>query len=232
MKPRITIAIDGFSSCGKSTLARDLAAALRYVHIDSGAMYRAVTLYFLQYHIDLEDPAMIADALSRIHIDFERSGDTLTTLLNGENVEAAIRDAGVTGMVSPVATISAVRRFLVAQQQRMGAGGGIVMDGRDIGTVVFPDADLKIFLTASTEVRIERRYAELIDRGYQVSREEVADSLISRDHIDTTRDDSPLRQAEDAVVIDNTLLTRNDQLDIALKLAEERIAAKAMRSRE
>lgn len=216
----IIIAIDGFSSCGKSTLAEDLAASLHYLHIDSGAMYRAVTLYFIRHNISLTDAEQVEDALHHIEVSFLRERESCVTLLNGENVEEQIRTNGVNRLVSPVAAISAVRRFLVAQQRRIGATTKqLVMDGRDIGTVVFPDAELKIFLTASKEIRVERRYIELIGRGVETTREQVEEGLAYRDNIDTSRADSPLRQAEDAIVIDNTYLTREEQLELAHHLA-------------
>jgi cytidylate kinase len=220
----MVIAIDGYSSCGKSTLAADLASALHYLHIDSGAMYRAVTLQFLRQQVALDQPESVAACLEQIQIDFHRTGTGYHTLLKGEDVEEEIRSFAVNRMVSPVAAISAVRKFLVAQQQRLGRAGSLVMDGRDIGTVVFPHAGLKIFLTASTEVRIERRFLELYVAGIHTTREEVAQSLAYRDLIDTTREDSPLRQADDAVVIDNTFLSREEQLNIALKLAHARLS--------
>lgn len=220
----MVIAIDGYSSCGKSTLAADLASALHYLHIDSGAMYRAVTLQILRQQVALDQPESVAACLEQIQIDFHRTGTVYHTLLNGEDVEEEIRSFAVNRMVSPVAAISAVRKFLVAQQQRLGRAGSLVMDGRDIGTVVFPHAGLKIFLTASTEVRIERRFLELSVAGIHTTREEVAQSLAYRDLIDTTREDSPLRQADDAVVIDNTFLSREEQLNIALELAHARLS--------
>lgn len=221
----IIIAVDGYSSCGKSTLANDLADALHYLHIDSGAMYRAVTLYFLRHQIPINNPSEVEARLPEIKISFLRTTDHYVTLLNGENVEEDIRANAVNRLVSPIAAISAVRRFLVSQQRQLGEeGGGLVMDGRDIGTVVFPHAELKIFLTATMEVRVERRYTELIERGMDTTRHEVAESLAYRDLIDTTREDSPLRKAEDAIIIDNTLLTRDQQLEIAYQLACKAIA--------
>jgi cytidylate kinase len=223
----IIIAIDGFSACGKSTLARDLATALHYLHIDSGAMYRAVTLYFIRQGISTDDASQVAAALTQIEITFRRMRDGMTILLNGEHVQEAIRANDVNRLVSPVATISAVRRFLVDQQRKIGsAANGLVMDGRDIGTVVFPDAELKIFLTASREIRIERRFTELTERGVNITRAQVAESLAYRDHIDSTREDSPLTQAADAIVIDNTLLTRGEQRTLVLQLALEAINRK------
>jgi cytidylate kinase len=224
----IVIAIDGYSSCGKSTLAKDLATALHYLHVDSGALYRAVTLYFIRHQIDLSDPSQVEQALENIQIRFLREEAGNSTVLNGENVEEPIRGNAVTHLVSPVAAISSVRRFLVEQQRELAQlGKGLVMDGRDIGTVVFPEAELKIFLTASKEVRVERRYIELLERGMDVTKAQIEESLLYRDNIDSTRADSPLRQAHDAVVIDNTDLTREQQLQIAHELAITAIQGKA-----
>ncbi|MCB0631293.1 MAG: (d)CMP kinase [Saprospiraceae bacterium] len=220
---KINIAIDGHSSCGKSTLAKAMAEKLHYIYADSGAMYRAVTLYFLEHHVPLDDETAIRAALHDISIRFERLPSGLHTILNGKDVETEIREMRVSARVSPVAAISSVRRAMVRQQQQMGAEKGVVMDGRDIGTVVFPYAELKIFLTAEIEERARRRYAELKAKGMEVSLEEVARNLQERDHIDSTREDSPLMKAEDAVVIDNTHLTPDHQLQIALDLAQQRI---------
>ena len=213
---KITIAIDGFSSCGKSTLARGLASRLGYTYIDSGAMYRAVTLFFLRHNISLENEEQASQALAAIDISF---GAGNRTLLNGEDVENEIRQMEVSNFVSQVSAIPAVRRAMVRQQQAMGRGKGIVMDGRDIGTVVFPKAELKIFLTANPEKRARRRYEELINKGVKSSMEEVRRNLRHRDQIDSTREDSPLRRADGAAVIDNTHLTRDEQLEYAVELA-------------
>lgn len=222
---KIIIAIDGYSSCGKSTLARDLASALGFAYVDSGAMYRAVTLYFLDHGIPLDDQEAIENALDRIRIEFKNLNGENHTFLNGADVEESIRDMRVSAVVSPVAAVPAVRRALVRQQQALGRSGGIVMDGRDIGTVVFPNADLKIFLIADEEERVRRRRLELLAKGFELSEEEVRRNLTERDHIDSTREDSPLRQAADAVVIDNTHLTRKDQLEEALRLARAQMPA-------
>ena len=216
---KINIAVDGHSSCGKSTLARDLARELGYVYIDSGAMYRAVAFFFLEQGLDWNDPQAVQQALPLIQIEF-REGQTW---LNGESVEEAIREMRISEQVSHVAAIPAVRRALVAQQQRMGAQGGVVMDGRDIGTVVFPDAPLKIFLTASPDVRAQRRVAELEAKGKKATLEQVRANLLERDRIDSTREDSPLIQAPDARPLDNTALSRQEQLQIALQWAEEKM---------
>ena len=220
MSKKIIITIDGWSSCGKSTLAKQLAKALGYVYIDSGAMYRAITLYFLRNHIDWTDNTEVAQALDNIHLHFEYNEKSAQSeiFLNDENVEYVIRDLVVAEKVSDVAAIALVRTFAVAQQQKMGAKKGIVMDGRDIGTTVFPDAELKIFMTADIPVRVERRYKEMIEKNPNVTIGEVKANLEMRDHIDSHREVSPLRQAEDAVLLDNTHIDMIEQLDIALKL--------------
>lgn len=222
---KIIVAIDGFSSCGKSTMARQLAEKLGYVFIDSGAMYRAVTLYFLNNNIDINNSESVTKALEKITITFKFNPtiEKAETYLNGENVEQQIRTMEVSKNVSPVAAISDVRRFLVKQQQQMGIEKGIVMDGRDIGTVVFPNAELKIFLTANPEIRAQRRQKELEEKGQKLSIEEVLNNLQERDKIDSTREDSPLRQADDAKVLDNSDIDRDEQLAIALKWANEKI---------
>jgi len=225
MAKKIIITIDGWSSCGKSTLAKQLAKALGYVYIDSGAMYRAITLYFLRKNTDWSDEKEVTEALNEIHLHFEYNPKSQQSeiYLNEENVEYLIRDLVVAEKVSEVATIAAVRSLAVAQQQRMGTHKGIVMDGRDIGTTVFPHAELKIFMTADLDVRVERRFKEMLTKNPNISIEEVALNLKSRDHIDSTREISPLRKADDAVVIDNTHLTEEEQLDIALKLVAQRL---------
>lgn len=215
----IIIAIDGFSSCGKSTLAKALAKKLDYLYGDSGAMYRAVTLYFLDNLVNYHEPAQVEAALNHIQIHFERLNGENTTFLNGQNVEKEIRSMRVSEHVSPVSAIPAVRRAMVRQQQRMGEQRGIVMDGRDIGTVVFPDAELKLFLTADPDVRTSRRHLELVGKGIDADWDNIRHNLLERDHIDSTRSDSPLRQAEDALVIDNTLLSETEQLERALEMA-------------
>ncbi|HLT87051.1 MAG TPA: (d)CMP kinase [Sphingobacterium sp.] len=216
------IAIDGFSSCGKSTVAKAVAKKLQFVFIDSGAMYRAVTLYFLRHHIDLTDTDEINAALEHIHIDFVPHTDKVCILLNGEDVSEEIRTMHVSEKVSEVSAIKEVRHALVKQQQDLGKRRNIVMDGRDIGTTVFPDANLKIFMTASPDVRAGRRLAELLAKGESVSMEEIKKNLAHRDHIDSTREESPLRQAEDAVVLDNSDLTQEEQLQIVLAEYEKR----------
>ncbi len=217
---KIIITIDGWSSCGKSTLAKQLAKSLGYVYIDSGAMYRAITLYFLRNHIDWTDEKETIEALKHISLYFVSNHKTAQSemYLNDENVEYLIRDLVVAEKVSDVATIAAVRSFAVAQQQRMGIKKGIVMDGRDIGTTVFPDAELKIFMTADILVRVERRFKEMYLKNPNVTIEEVKNNLEMRDYIDSHREVSPLRMAEDAILLDNTTLTMEEQLDFALKL--------------
>lgn len=209
---KIIIAIDGFSSCGKSTMAKDLARKIGYVYIDSGAMYRAATLFALQRGF-IQNGQLDAEALrahlSEINIEFHLNPQTglPETYLNAENVEKAIRTMEVSSHVSPVSALAFVRKAMVEQQQAMGRKKGIVMDGRDIGTTVFPDAELKIFVTASPEVRAQRRVDELLAKGDQVSFEEVLENVKTRDHIDQTREESPLRKADDALLLDNSHLT-------------------------
>lgn len=210
------IAIDGFSSCGKSTVAKALAKLLHFVFVDSGAMYRAVTLYFLRNNVDLNNKEAIVDALNHIHLDFIPNIEKTQILLNDEDVSDEIRQMQVSETVSEVSAIKEVRTAMVAQQQKLGGRRNIVMDGRDIGTTVFPDADLKIFMTASPSVRAERRYAELTAKGETVTMEEIQENLSHRDHIDSTRAESPLRQAEDAILLDNSDLTQEQQLDFVL----------------
>lgn len=224
MQP-IIITLDGFSSCGKSTLARQLAAELNYVFIDSGAMYRAITLYFLRNHTDWNNQAEVVAALKEISLDFQYNPLTGNSdmYLNDENVEALIRDMLVSEHVSEVAAVKEVREFGVAQQQQMGIKKGIVMDGRDIGTTVFPNAELKIFVTADPAVRVERRFKELYAKNPNISIEEVKTNLEMRDYTDSNREFSPLRKAADAVELDNSLLTREEQLKIVLNWAQEKM---------
>lgn len=220
---KIIIAIDGHSSCGKSTLAKGLAFLLQYKYIDTGAMYRAVTYFLLEKGIDISDGEKVASVLDQVNIRFSIINGQNRTFLNGEDIEDEIRQMHVSKWVSPVSTISAVRKVLVEQQQAMGREAGIVMDGRDIGTVVFPDAQLKIFLTASIQKRTQRRFDELRSKGQEVEAEAVQQNLQERDHIDSNRHDSPLKQAEDAVLIDNTNLDVEEQLRMVLALSELRI---------
>jgi cytidylate kinase len=224
-KKKIIITIDGWSSCGKSTLAKQLARELHYVYIDSGAMYRAITLYFLRNHIDWTNPAAVDEALKHIKMEFvanHKSGQT-EIWLNGENVEYVIRDLVIAEKVSDVAAVKEVRAYAVAQQQAMGSNKGIVMDGRDIGTTVFPHAELKIFMTADKEVRTRRRFKELFEKNPNVTKEEVQHNLEMRDYIDSHREVSPLRQAEDAIVLDNSHLTMKQQAEMAMGWVRERI---------
>jgi CMP/dCMP kinase len=222
---KIIITLDGYSSCGKSTLARQLARELNYVFIDSGAMYRAITLYFLRQHVDWNNKTEIHKALGEITLDFQFNELTgqADMYLNDENVEALIRDMLVSEHVSEVSAKEEVRTFGVAQQQKMGEKKGIVMDGRDIGTTVFPDAELKIFVTADPAVRVERRYKELYEKNPSITIEEVKSNLEMRDYLDSNREVSPLRKAEDAIILDNTSLTREEQLQIALGWAREKM---------
>lgn len=221
----IIITIDGWSSCGKSTLARQLAKALGYVYIDSGAMYRAITLYFLRNHINWADSKQVKTALKEINIDFKFNNITQQSeiYLNDENVEYLIRDLVIAEKVSEIAAIKEIRTFAVAQQQLMGANKGIVMDGRDIGTTVFPKAELKIFMTADIAVRVERRYVEMQAKNPNVSIEDVKANLQMRDFIDSNREISPLRKADDAIEIDNTNINIKDQLSIAMELANKKL---------
>lgn len=221
----IIITIDGWSSCGKSTLARQLAKELDYVYIDSGAMYRAITLYFLRNHVDWTKTKAVDHALDDINLEFRYNPSSKQSdmYLNGENVEYVIRDLVVAEKVSEVSSIKAVRQFAVAQQQQMGRDKGIVMDGRDIGTVVFPKAELKIFMTADNAIRVERRFKELYEKNPNVTLEEVKNNLEMRDYIDSHREVSPLKKADDAIVLDNSQLTIRQQLDVALKLVRERL---------
>jgi cytidylate kinase len=223
---KIIIAIDGFSSCGKSTLAKAMAKNLQYVFIDTGAMYRAVALFFLRAGIDFDNTTDIAAALNKITLQFKYNPASLQSdmYLNEENVEQEIREMRVSQKVSEVAAIALVRDFAVAQQQAMGESKGIVMDGRDIGTVVFPKAELKIFVTASPDIRVQRRFLELSAKNAAITVAEISENLQHRDLIDTTREHSPLKQADDALVLDNSNMTREAQLDIALQWAQERIS--------
>jgi len=227
-KKKIIIAIDGHSSCGKSTLAKDLSKKLNYAYIDTGAMYRAVTLYFIQNKIELDQTDTIELALKTIKIHFENINGQNRTFLNGKDVEADIREMYVSKLVSPVATISTVRRAMVWQQQQMSKAKGVILDGRDIGTVVFPNAELKLFVTADIATRAARRYAELQEKEIAGSLEDIKANLSERDHIDSNRADSPLKQAEDAILIDNTNLNREEQLAMILALVQLRTNAKTM----
>lgn len=226
MAKKIIIAIDGWSSCGKSTLAKQLARKLGYVYVDSGAMYRAITLYFLRNSIDWTVKKEVQAALKEIYLDFQynvKNGSS-EIYLNDENVEYVIRDLVIAEKVSDVAANREVRAFAVAQQQKLGEKKGIVMDGRDIGTVVFPKAELKIFMTADNAVRVERRFKELFEKNPNITIEEVKYNLEMRDYIDSHREVSPLRKAHDAIVLDNTNLSEKEQLEKALSWAREKKA--------
>ncbi|WP_272973722.1 (d)CMP kinase [Croceibacter atlanticus] len=232
MQKKITIAIDGYSSTGKSTVAKQLASHLNYIYVDTGAMYRAVTLYALNNNIISEtvfDKEKLINELDNIEITFKynETKGFAEVLLNSINVEHQIRTLKVSNFVSPIATVSEVRKKLVSQQQRLGKDKGVVMDGRDIGTVVFPDADLKLFMTASAEERAQRRYKELIERGDAVNYEDIYNNVVERDLIDTTRKDSPLVKAKDAIEIDNSQLTLDGQFHTILQLVKDKLAGRS-----
>lgn len=218
MPKKIIITIDGWSSCGKSTLAKRLAKELGYIYVDSGAMYRAITLYFLRNNVDLDEKKEVKQALKSVNLEFTFNDHSQNSEihLNGENVEYLIRDLIIAEKVSEVSAIKEVREFAVAQQQKLGDKKGVVMDGRDIGTVVFPNAELKIFMTADNAVRVERRFKELYEKNPNISIEEVKNNLEMRDYIDSHRAFSPLKQAEDALVLDNTQLTEDQQFHKAM----------------
>ncbi len=215
MSKNIIIAIDGYSSSGKSSMARALAKRIGYRYIDSGAMYRAVTLYAIRHGMTSPDGTVDVEAVTRalpdINIDFMVAPEGQHTMLNGEDVEKEIRQMAVSNFVSEIAAIPQVRHALVAMQQAFGTSKGIVMDGRDIGTTVFPDAEMKVFVNASAETRAQRRFAELIEKGTPASYEEVLANVVHRDHIDENRAESPLRKADDAVVLDNSTMTIDEQ---------------------
>ena len=219
MAAKIIITIDGWSACGKSTLARALAKKLGYVYIDSGAMYRAITLYFLRNHVDWTETKEVKQALKDVAIEFNFNNNTNQSeiYLNGENVEYVIRDLVVAEKVSDVAAIKEVRKFAVAQQQKLGEKKGIVMDGRDIGTTVFPAAEVKIFMEADETVRVERRFKELFEKNPNITIDEIKTNLEMRDYMDSHREVSPLRKADDAIELNNTQLTEKEQMDLALQ---------------
>ncbi|HEY5966780.1 MAG TPA: (d)CMP kinase [Chitinophagaceae bacterium] len=227
MGKKIIIAIDGWSSCGKSTLAKELAKELGYLYVDSGAMYRAITLYFLRNHVDWTDKNEVKNALDEISLEFiyNEKSEQSEMHLNGENVEYVIRDLVVAEKVSDVAAIKEVRKFAVEQQQVMGKRKGVIMDGRDIGTVVFPKAELKIFLTADNAVRVERRFKELFDKNPNITIEEIKANLEMRDYIDSNREESPLRKADDAILVDNTNMTAKETIQKVVKLAKQVITS-------
>lgn len=216
MNKNIVVAIDGYSSCGKSTLAKALAKNLHFIYVDSGAMYRAVTLYFLRNHTDLTNHDLIIDALDHIDLNFHSRDYQSHILLNGEEVSEEIRQMPVSENVSTIAAIKEVRQAMVKQQQKMGKSKNIVMDGRDIGTTVFPNAPVKLFMTADPKIRAERRHKELLSKGEDVSLEEIFENIAHRDFLDTTREESPLVRAEDAIILDNTDLSEEEQLEFAM----------------
>ncbi len=222
---KIIIAIDGFSACGKSTTAKAVAKRLGYGFIDSGAMYRAVTLYFLENNVSFTNEKAISTALDAITIEFRYSEENERNeiFLNGQNVEDRIRTLDIAKRVSEASAIKMVRVAMVSQQQKMGKEKGIVMDGRDIGTDVFPEAELKIFMTADKKIRAERRQKELLERGDVVDLEDVMENIRHRDHLDSTREESPLRKAENAWELDNTSLTMEEQVEVVLKWVDEKI---------
>ena len=223
---KITVAIDGFSSCGKSTIAKFLAKKTGYIYIDTGAMYRAVTLYCIQnglFDKDVPNEKKLKEQIDNIKIEFMLNPETglPEVCLNGKNVEREIRLMHVSDKVSPISTIGFVRRALVKKQQEMGKSKGVVLDGRDIGTVVFPDAELKLFMTASPEIRAQRRYEELKQKGENVKLEEILENVKKRDYIDQTRKESPLKKADDAIVLDNTNISIEEQNERLMELFED-----------
>lgn len=224
---KIIIAIDGWSSCGKSTLAKQLAKKLDYTYIDSGAMYRAITLFFIRNKVNWNNEEEVLKSLQQISLSFKNNATTGQSeiYLNDENVESFIRELSVAQKVSDVSTIKAVREYAVKEQQKMGDGKGIVMDGRDIGTTVFPNAELKIFMDADNEIRAERRFKEMQVKNPAVTIEEVKENLSTRDYIDSHREISPLKKADDAIVIDNTYLTPDGQLELALQYVQQVVEA-------
>ena len=227
-KDKITIAIDGYSSCGKSTLAKQLASKLNYTYVDSGAMYRAITLFAINHGLASKEIVKVDELISvldsiDVTLKYDSEAEKVTTCLNGQNVEEEIRSMQVSEVVSFVSVIKEVRAKLRSLQQKLGEQGGVVMDGRDIGTAVFPNAELKIFMTASPDVRAQRRYDELKAKGKEVSLEEVRNNLVSRDREDTTRKENPLIQAEDAIVLDNSNLTPSQQMELALGWVNQKL---------
>lgn len=225
MEKNHVIAIDGFSSCGKSTLAKQLAQHLKFAYVDSGAMYRAVTLHFIKNNIDIADLAAVKNSIDTANIEFRNIENNNSIFLNNENISEEIRKMHVSEKVSKVSPIKVVRNALVKQQQKMGETQNIIMDGRDIGTHVFPNATVKLFMTADPNKRAERRHSELIAKQEQVTFDEIFANLKQRDHDDTNRLESPLVCAIDATVIDNTTLTMHEQFDIALDIIESKISS-------
>ncbi|MCJ8167272.1 (d)CMP kinase [Pontibacter sp. E15-1] len=227
---KIVIALDGYSSCGKSTTAKLVASELGYAYIDTGAMYRAVTLYFLEHHVSLTNPKEIRDALGHIEVEFHHNPKTSRNevFLNGLNVEDEIRKMYISNQVSEVSVVPEVRHAMVAQQQKMGRKRGVVMDGRDIGTAVFPDAEVKIFMTADVDTRARRRQDELLEKKQLVNLDEIKENLQKRDHIDSTRQESPLRRAEDAHLLDTSHMTIDEQVEFVLEKAASHILSNQM----
>jgi CMP/dCMP kinase len=225
MDEKIIITIDGWSSCGKSTLAKQLSKKLGFLYIDSGAMYRAITLYFLRNNIDYNNTKEIKDALKNITLDFNVNNHTNQSeiFLNGENVEYIIRDLIIAEKVSEVAALKDVRTFAVNAQKKMGQNKGIIMDGRDIGTTVFPEAEVKIFMAANEAIRVERRFREMFMKNPNITIEEIKANIEMRDYMDSHREVSPLRKAEDAIELDNSNLSEREQLDFALKLVKKKL---------
>ena len=227
MNKKIIIAIDGHSSCGKSTLAKEIAKKLAYIYVDTGAMYRAATLYFMQNNLidkGLLNTKKIESELEKISIEFRRQNNgILHTFLNGEDVEKTIRTMEVANLVSEISKHAIVRKQMVALQQEMGKNKGIILDGRDIGTIVYPEAEVKIFLTADAPVRAKRRFDEIKDKGEEISFEAVLKNITDRDYQDENRDESPLKKADDAIVIDNSHLTREEQLNKALEIIQRKL---------
>lgn len=224
--PKIVIAIDGYSSCGKSTTAKAVAARMGYGYVDTGAMYRAVSLFFIERHVALSNQNEVIAALEQLHISFNHNNRTgrNETCLNGLNVEEEIRKMYISNYVSEVSTLVEVRRAMVAQQQKMARRRGVVMDGRDIGTKVFPDAEVKVFMSADTGIRAFRRQRELLAKGEMISVEAIKANLEKRDHIDSTRAEGPLIQAADAIPLDTTHMTIEEQIEWVVSLADQRIA--------
>lgn len=230
MQKKINIAIDGFSSCGKSTMAKDIAKELKYLYLDTGAMYRTVTLYAIRNKIISKthfDKKTLINELNNIEISFKYNTKDLKSdiFLNGENVENQIRSLEVSNLVSEISQLPEVRKKMVKQQQQIAKNKGVVMDGRDIGTVVLTDAELKIFMIADAKVRAERRYKELVEKGDNVSLEDIIENINKRDYLDQNRKESPLKQAEDAVVLDNTHVTQEEQFQVVLGLVNKIIGA-------
>jgi cytidylate kinase len=221
----LIIAMDGYSSCGKSTIAKDLAAEIDYLYIDTGAMYRAVTLLLLENEVELSDQKTISSLLKDLELEFRKINGQRELFMNGINVEKEIRTPRIAAFVSPVSEVSIIRKRLVEIQRKMAQlGEGVILEGRDIGTVVFPNADLKFFITADLDKRAERRYLELIEKGMSISLEEVRQNLSERDKIDSSRADSPLKRAEDAMLIDTTEHSRESQLQVILDIYKQHMA--------